>query len=126
MNSTLVVILSLVFLPTMIGIIVWLFSKRMAIWVNFILSLTTFIARSSIIYYTNPLAPELNKVNYETYAAIRDSFIWLMAYATFSAFALAVSEILLPYIHSHFMIVRTPPGMPDKVVSISEQERKRA
>lgn len=126
MLNTLAIILSAIAVPALVLTLVWLFNRRMLALANLLLSLTFFLARSSIIYYTNPITNPAIRENREALNTIRDSFLWLLGWVTVSVLFFLVVEILVPFIHRHFIIVRTPPGQPDKVVQINNRERRGA
>jgi hypothetical protein len=127
MLNTFAIILSVITVPTLVLALVWLYNRRMLVLANLLLSLIFFLARSSIIYYTNPINNPAIRENREALNIIRDSFLWLLGWVAISGAVFLVAEVMVPFIHRHFIIVRTPPGLPDKVVKITDdRERRRA
>lgn len=119
-----VVILGGAAVVTLLVITAWIWAKKGFVWANLFLSLVSFVGRSSIIYYTNPLRGTVIAENQTTLSVLRDSFVVLLLWVFISGVVFGFKEILVPFIRANFYIQRTPPGVPDKILHINNQDRR--
>lgn len=121
--GTIIVLLGLVTLITLAIIITVAVHKRAYTVGNLLAALALFLARSTFIYMVNPIENQAVRDNVDIINIIRASQVWLLVYVLLSSLVVMVVNILVPFIHKNFYIQRTPPGQPDKVVSITKERR---
>jgi hypothetical protein len=125
MMGTFGVVLGGVAVILLLIITAWIWKKHGPFWANLFASLVSFLARSSIIYYTNPLNGKIIAENQGTLNVIRDSYLWITVWVIMSSAAFIYAEMLVPFIRANFTIERKPEGVPDSVVPINKEERER-
>lgn len=126
MVSVLVIFLGLVALLLLVAIVLYSIHRKAVFVANLIFSLALFLARSCIIYYVNPLNTPITRENQDFINFLRNLLPWFLGWVIISAILVVIMNILVPFIHKNFYILRTPPGEPDKVIPIQRENIRRS
>jgi len=126
MANVVVIVLGLIALVLLVSIVMYSIHRRAVYVANLIFSLALFMARSCVIYSLAPTSNTATRENSQVIELIRGSLVYLLGWVVISAILVIVMNILVPMIHQNFAIQRTPPGEPDKVVSIHHNARRSA
>lgn len=124
--SVLIIAMGITAVILLVTLVIYGIHRKALIISNLVMALTLFLARSCFIYYVRHISNAAIPQNKETLEWVDNSLAYLLGWVIVSAVAVLIFNVMVPFIHTHFAIVRTPPGQPDKVIKIDVKTRKSA
>jgi len=126
MEHVYIVVAGLFALVLLVMIATIAFHKKAIYLANLIMSLAFFMARSCFIYFINPINNQATRENQEQLNFVRGLLPWLLGWVVLSALAVLAFNVLIPFIHNHYTILRTPAGEKDRVIKKIQDYRRSA